>query len=77
MTTATPTHTKQCYRVPVMETRVYTIRVRAYNPEDASDRVDDGPRGWEEILPGERVLSRQATERPVPETAYNDAEAAA
>lgn len=76
MTTVSPTHTMQCYRVPVMETRVYTIRVRAYDPDDASDRVEDGPGGWEEILPGERILSRQATEPPVPETAYNEAEAA-
>jgi hypothetical protein len=67
--------TKQCYRVPVVETRVYTIRVRAYSSEDASDRVEDGPTAWEEILPGERILSRQATRRPEPEVSYDEAEA--
>jgi hypothetical protein len=75
MTTATPTARKQCYRVPVQETRIYTIRVRAYGPEDASDRVEDGPEAWEEILPGERILFRQATERPEAEVDYDEAAA--
>ena len=75
MSTETPRMTKQCYRVPVQETRTYTIRVRAYSPRDASDRVEGGPSEWEEILPGERIVSRRAMERPVPETAYDEAEA--
>jgi len=73
MTVATPT--KECYRVQVHETRTYWIRVRAFSADDAAGRVEDGPAGWEEILPGERVLSRQAVDRPERDYDYDEAEA--